>query len=126
MGGRLTTWGLLAGAVVTEVTGSLALKAAVQTPALYLVTTVGYVTAFVLLARVLRRGMGLGVAYGLWAATGVAATAMLSAWIFGEPFTAVMAVGIAFIIGGVLLVEFGAHAENGRRGPRNAVSAERP
>ena len=37
----------------------------------------------------------------------MALTAVLSAAIFGEPFTPVMTVGIALIIGGVLLVEVG-------------------
>jgi len=101
------TWLLLAGAVATEVTGSLSLRAAVDHPGWYAVVTVGYVAAFTLLAAVLRRGMPLGVAYGIWGATGVALTAVLSAAIFGEPFTPVMTVGIALIIGGVLLVEVG-------------------
>lgn len=100
-------WLLLAGAVATEVTGSLSLRAAVDHPAWYAVVAVGYVTAFSLLAAVLRHGMPLGVAYGIWGATGVALTAVLSSAIFGEPFTPVMTLGIALIIGGVLLVEVG-------------------
>lgn len=100
-------WLLLAGAVATEVTGALSLRAAVDHPAWYAVVAVGYVTAFSLLAAVLRHGMPLGVAYGIWGATGVALTAVLSSAIFGEPFTPVMTLGIALIIGGVLLVEVG-------------------
>lgn len=105
----MTTWLLLAGAIACEVTGSLSLRAAVDNPAWYAVVAVGYVSAFALLAQVLRRGMPLGVAYGIWGATGVALTAVLSAVIFGEPFTAVMALGIGLIIGGVLLVDLGSH-----------------
>ena len=39
---------------------------------------------------------------------GVALTAVASKFLFNEPFTWVMAAGIALIIGGVLLVELGA------------------
>ena len=53
-------------------------------------------------------GLGIGVAYGIWAASGVALTAVASKFLFKEPFTWVMALGIALIIGGVLLVELGA------------------
>lgn len=66
----MTTWPLLAGAIACEVTGSLSLRAAVAHPGWYAVVVVGYVAAFALLAAVLRRGMPLGVAYGIWGAVG--------------------------------------------------------
>ncbi|WP_455550553.1 SMR family transporter [Arthrobacter ulcerisalmonis] len=59
-------WLLLAGAIVSEVTASLALQAAQDHPAWYVVVGVGYVAAFSLLGLVLRQGMALGVAYGIW------------------------------------------------------------
>ena len=52
----------------------------------------------------LREGMSLGVGYGIWAACGVALTAVLSAVIFHEPLTLPMGIGIAAVMGGVLLV----------------------
>lgn len=103
----MTTWLLLAAAILCEVTASLSLKAALDQPVLYLVVAVGFGAAFALLAAVLRRGMGIGVAYGIWAATGVALTSTLSSVIYGEPFTSLMGVGIVLIISGVLLVELG-------------------
>ena len=106
----MTTWLLLLTAVACEVTGSLALKGALDRPGLYAVVAVGYLSSFALLAAVLRRGMGLGVAYGTWGALGVASTALLSAWLFGEPLTALMLLGLVLIVGGVLLVEGGAQA----------------
>ena len=69
---------------------------------------VGYLGAFFFLTQVLALGLGIGVAYGIWAASGVALTAVASKFLFNEPFTWVMALGIALIIGGVLLVELGA------------------
>lgn len=112
---------LLLGAIATEVTGSLALRAAVDDPGWYAVVVPAYVTAFVLLAGVLRAGMALGVAYGVWGATGVALTAALGAAVFGEPFTPVMVAGIALIMAGVLLVELGA-----QRAHRDRAAAGAP
>ena len=76
-------------------TGSLCLKGALDNPILYLPVAVGFVSAFVILAAILRRGMALGVAYGIWSASGVVLTAALSAVIYDEPFTFVMGTGIA-------------------------------
>ena len=80
----MTKWFLLAGAVGSEVIASLSLKAALTHPALYAVVLLGYVSAFTFLTLVLKRGMALGVAYGIWGALGVAATAVLSAVLFDE------------------------------------------
>jgi small multidrug resistance pump len=119
----MTRWALLAGAIACEVTGSLALKGALDRPALHVVVVLGYVASFVLLDACLRRGLPLGVAYGIWAALGVAATAVLSAAIFDEPLTLVMSVGLALIIGGVLLVEGGAEAARRDGEPVNGGEA---
>lgn len=113
----MTTWLLLLAAIVSEVTATLSLKAALDRPALYAVVAVGYLASFTLLAAVLRRGMGLGVAYGVWAALGVAATAVLSAIVYDEPLTLLMTVGLVLIIGGVLLVEGGSQAAGARSTP---------
>jgi small multidrug resistance pump len=104
-------WWLLAGAIVTEVTGTLALRGALDHPWLYAVTVAGEVTSFFLLVRVLQAGMPLGVAYGVWSALGVAATAVLSAVLFDEGFSSPMVLGLVLIVGGVLLVEAGSHVE---------------
>lgn len=103
----MTTWLLLAAAVVSEVTATLALKGALDHPGLYGIVLTGYVVSFVLLAAVLRRGMALGVAYGIWGALGVASTAVMSALLFDEALSTLMGLGITVIIAGVLLVEIG-------------------
>ncbi|MDZ5622243.1 DMT family transporter [Nocardioides bizhenqiangii] len=105
----MNRWLLLLGAIVTEVTASLSLKGALDHPALYVVVVLGYAGTFGFLAAVLGAGMPLGVAYGIWGALGVAATAALSAIFFGEALTGVMILGIAVVIAGVVLVEFGSH-----------------
>ena len=68
----------------------------------------GYAVAFSLLGVVLVEGMPLGVAYGIWAAAGVALTALISRVFFKEPLTWIMGAGLALIVGGVLLIETGA------------------
>ncbi|MFD0427769.1 DMT family transporter [Streptomyces zhihengii] len=61
------------------------------------------------------RGPALGVAYGIWGASGVALTAVLATFIFGDPLTALMGVGIALVIAGVLCVELGTQAAHARQ-----------
>lgn len=106
----MTKWLLLAGAIACEVAGSLALKGALDQPALYAVVVGGYIAAFAFLSAVLALGVPLGVAYGTWAAMGVAATALLSALIFGEALTPLMGVGMGMVILGVLAIELGSQA----------------
>ncbi|WP_120339996.1 DMT family transporter [Cryobacterium soli] len=117
----MTTWLLLAGAIASEVAASLSLKGALDQPVWYVLVVAGYACSFALLAAVLRRGFPLGVAYGIWGAVGVAATALLAAVIFGEALTPLMLAGMALIIGGVLCVELGSQQAVRRaaaRGPR--------
>ena len=100
-------WALLSGAILTEVTGTLALRA-FQDQRLWLTLVVaGYVASFFLLTGVLRAGVPVGVAYGIWGASGTAITAVSASVIFGDPFTVPIMIGIGLIIAGVLLVEFG-------------------
>ena len=110
----MRAWLLLAGAIISEVTGSLSLKAALDAPAFYLLVAAGYLAAFVFLALVLRAGMALGVAYGIWGASGVALTAVMSLIVFGEPLTLMMGAGVVLIMAGVLCVELGSQTARKR------------
>ena len=104
-------WALLTGAITTEVAATLSLRAS-QDHAIWLaVVVVGYVASFALLTLVLRAGVAVGVAYGIWGAIGTALTAVLGAALFRDPLTWAIAAGIALIIAGVLLVELGSHPE---------------
>ena len=107
-------WLFLLLAIVLEVAGSLSLKAALNAPGLYAVVVPAYLAAFVLLSATLRTGMGLGVAYGIWGAMGVALTAVMSLILFGEPITLLMGLGIAAVMAGVLCVELGRQAAEKR------------
>lgn len=99
-------------AIGCEVAGASGLKQAQHHPAWLLLTLLADGVALTILGLLLRRGMQLSVAYGIWGAGGVALTALLGAVVFGEPFTLLMGVGILLVIAGVLLVEFGS-AHNG-------------
>lgn len=101
-------WALLAGAILSEVGATLSLRMAAHGTKLWLIPVVaGYLTAFTLLAFTLAGGLPIGVAYGIWTAVGVALTAILGRVLFKEPFTWLMALGVALIVGGVLLIELG-------------------
>jgi small multidrug resistance pump len=108
-------WGWLVLAVLAEVTGTVSLRFSEGFSRLVpsLVTVIGYGTAFWALSQALTRGMPLGVAYGVWAAVGVALVALIGAVFLGESLTWVQVGGIAMVIGGVLALEMGgssAHA----------------
>jgi small multidrug resistance pump len=104
-------WALLALAIVLEVTGTLSMRAAEGFTRLgfTLLTVAGYLGAFWLLGMVLKQGMPVGVAYGVWAGAGVALVALLGRVVFGDPLTVAMWAGFLLIVGGVWLVEAGAH-----------------
>lgn len=104
----MTPWVFLAGAILTEVSATLSLRAAATgRRRWYAIVVVGYLCSFALLTLTLRHGMGIGIAYGVWAACGVALTALAGKVLFGEPLTWVMGLGIVLIAGGVLLIELG-------------------
>ena len=103
------TWLLLALAIASEVTATLSLRASegLRRRRWIPVIVVGYLAAFTLLGTILAMGMPVGVAYGIWAAAGVAVTAVLGRVIFKDHFSAMMAAGVALIVVGVALIEFG-------------------
>jgi small multidrug resistance pump len=104
----LMGWVYLAIAVVSEVCGTLSLRAATRGRKVwYAAVAVGYLIAFTFMALTLAQGLGLGMVYGIWAAAGVALTAIACRVFFNEQLTLVMTGGIALVIVGVLLIETG-------------------
>jgi len=55
----------------------------------------------------LGRDLPLGIAYGIWAAAGVAAVAVLSIPLFGESLSGVQAGGLVLVVLGVVALEAG-------------------
>jgi small multidrug resistance pump len=103
-------WLFLAGAILSEVVATVALKVSDGFSRLVpsIVVVIGYVIAFGLLSQALTRGMTIGVAYGVWSAVGVALVAIVGAVFFGEVMTVVQVGGIVLVIAGVLALELGA------------------
>lgn len=102
-------WLLLVLAIASEVTATLSLRASegLRRRRWIPVIVVGYLAAFSLLGTILAMGMPVGVAYGIWAAAGVAITAVMGRILFEDHFSAMMAAGVALIAVGVALIEFG-------------------
>lgn len=103
------TWWVLSVAIGVEVATTLRLKAVVHRSRIrdFALIVVGYIVAFTFLAWALSLGMPIGIAYGVWAATGVALTAVLARFLLEEPLTLLSGAGIAIIAVGVTLVELG-------------------
>ncbi len=98
-------WGLLLVAAVLEITGDLSLKWWAETNR-WLGFGIGlavYSVALVIFAVLLRRAE-LAVIFALW--VGVAAVLLTLAgwWLFGEALSLHRLAGIAFVIGGMILL----------------------
>ncbi|MGW0946760.1 DMT family transporter [Streptomyces sp. NPDC002623] len=98
----------LAGAIAAEVAATTAMKYSEGFSRLWpsLVTAVGYVVSFLLLAQTLK-SVGIGTAYAIWSGAGTAAIAVLGLALFGESLTLTKVAGILLIIGGVVVLNLG-------------------
>ena len=101
------TWWALAGAILIEVVATLSLRASdgFRKKAWIIPVTLGYLASFYLLWLSLSLGMPVGIAYGVWTACGVAVVAVIERYLFSEPLTWVMVLGIGLIVAGVLTIE---------------------
>jgi small multidrug resistance pump len=100
-------WWALAGAILIEVAATLSLRASdwFRRKAWIAPVIAGYLASFYLLWLSLSMGMPVGIAYGIWTACGVALVAVVARFLFHEPLTLVMGLGIALIVAGVLTIE---------------------
>ena len=103
-------WILLGAAILSEVTATIALRISDGFSKLVpsVIVVVGYLVAFGLLSQVLKRGMPVGVAYGVWSAIGVALVALIGAAFLGDSLTWIQVGGLALVIAGVAALELGA------------------
>ncbi|MBB5917707.1 small multidrug resistance pump [Nocardia transvalensis] len=104
------TFLLLVLAIACEVSATVSLKLSEGFTKLVpsVVVVAGYAGAFFFLSQALKRGMAIGVAYGVWSAIGVAAVAIIGALFLDEGLTLVQVGGIGLVILGVLALELGA------------------
>lgn len=101
-------YGLLAAAIAAEVTATTAMKYSEGFTRLWpsLVTVVGYVLAFALLAQTLKT-LSIGTAYAIWAGVGTAAVAAIGIVWMGESAGLAKLAGIALIVAGVVVLNLG-------------------
>ncbi|MES5822778.1 multidrug efflux SMR transporter [Streptomyces sp. RG80] len=99
---------LLAGAIAAEVAATTAMKYSEGFSRLLpsLLTVLGYVVSFALLAQTLK-SVSVGTAYAIWAGVGTATIATIGMIFLGEGMTAAKAAGIALIIVGVVVLNLG-------------------
>ncbi|MEU8965102.1 MULTISPECIES: multidrug efflux SMR transporter [unclassified Streptomyces] len=102
---------LLACAIGSEIVATSALKYSEGFTRLWpsLLTGAGYLLAFYLLSLTLK-SMSVGTAYAIWSGAGTAVIAAVGMVFMGETMTAAKLAGIAFIIGGVVLLNLGGAA----------------
>lgn len=95
----------LAVAIVAEVIATLSLKASNGfTHSVYSTLCVaGYVIAFYFLSLVLKT-VSVGIAYAVWAGMGIVLIALISAIIYKEIPDMPAIIGMAFIIGGTVIM----------------------
>ncbi len=102
---------LLAGAIAAEVAATTAMKYSEGFSRLWpsLVTALGYVVSFALLAQTLKT-VQIGTAYAIWSGVGTATIAVLGLLLFGEGLSLTKVAGILLIIGGVVVLNLGGAA----------------
>ncbi|PVY77532.1 small multidrug resistance pump [Tamilnaduibacter salinus] len=101
----MQAWLLLSLAIVSEVVGTSALKSSDGFTRLWpsIMVVVGYGLAFYCLALVLRT-IPVGIAYAVWAGTGVALMALVGWLVYGQRLDVPGIVGILLIVAGVFVL----------------------
>ncbi|MCD2467553.1 MULTISPECIES: multidrug efflux SMR transporter [unclassified Streptomyces] len=101
-------YGLLAGAIAAEILATTSMKYSEGFSKLWpsLITGIGYVVAFALLAQALKT-LQVGTAYAIWAGVGTAAVAAIGILFLGETLSLAKIAGIALIIAGVVVLNLG-------------------
>ncbi|HVL22746.1 MAG TPA: multidrug efflux SMR transporter [Thermomicrobiales bacterium] len=102
------SWVMLALAIATEVVATTSLKYSEGFTRLgpSLLTTVGYIAAFVLLSQALKE-VPVSTAYAIWSGVGTATVAIIGIMFLGEPGGTLKTIGIVVIIAGVVLLNLG-------------------
>ncbi|SED64078.1 multidrug efflux SMR transporter [Streptomyces sp. TLI_105] len=101
-------YGLLAGAIAAEILATTSMKYSEGFTKLWpsVVTGMGYLLAFVLLARALKT-LEVGTAYAIWSGAGTAVVALIGYLFLGESLGAAKIAGIVLIVAGVAVLNLG-------------------
>lgn len=98
-------------AILAEVVATSALKAANEFTKLYpsLLVIIGYVCAFYFLMLSLRV-IPVGIAYAIWSGVGIVLVVIISYFLYQQKLDLPALTGIAFIIGGVAIIQLFSHS----------------
>ncbi|MEU9703409.1 multidrug efflux SMR transporter [Streptomyces sp. NPDC047981] len=101
-------YGLLAGAIAAEIVATVSMKYSEGFSKLWpsVVTGLGYVIAFALLAQALKT-LQVGTAYAIWSGVGTAAVATIGILFMNETLNTAKIAGVVLIIAGVLVLNLG-------------------
>lgn len=101
----MIAWLFLAGAIATEVVGTLQLRSLANGfhPWPAVIVVIAYVASFLLLIPALKT-INVGVSYAIWSAVGTAAVTGLGVVLFHEKINAVGITGIVIIVTGVIVL----------------------
>ena len=98
-------WFMLAGAILTEVAATIALRGTADAirPLPVATVVVGYLASFVLMALALRT-LNVGVVYAIWSGVGTVGVAVAGALLYGEHLNKMAVVGMGFVVLGVIVL----------------------
>lgn len=107
----MTTWLVLALAIVAEVVGTTALRASDGMTRIVpgAVVVVAYVISFVLLAVTLKH-LSLGTTYAIWSGVGTVAIAVIGWLAYQERLSPATLAGIGLVVAGVVAIHLGGGA----------------
>ena len=105
MSPTIIAYGYLAIAIICEVVGTTFLVKSEQFTRLVptLIMGVLYVISFYLLTQAIKT-IPLGIAYALWGGLGIVLTSLVGVFFFKQSLDAAAVVGIAMIVGGVVVM----------------------
>lgn len=105
---RIHPYALLSVSIILEVFGTTMMKLSegFSVPLFTALTLAGYLVSFTLLTFTLKH-LPLGLVYGIWGGVGTVLTAAIGIIAWGDPFNAITCVGIALVVGGVVLLNQG-------------------
>lgn len=122
---RVHPYALLSVSIILEVFGTTMMKLSegFSAPLFTALTLAGYLVSFTLLTFTLKH-LPLGLVYGIWGGVGTVLTAAIGIIAWGDPFNVITCVGIALVVGGVVLLNQGTQElEDAREVAKDAQQA---
>ena len=114
---RINPYALLGASIALEVAGATLMKLSEGFSLLpfTLATAACYLATFALLTFTLKH-LPLGLAYGIWGGVGTVGTAVIGIALFGDPFGWATCLGLALVVGGIVLLNQGSKEAPAKEG----------